>query len=343
MDLLLVTGAGASHNLGQPDAPLPLMPEWANALCTALNAAEPNLAARCGLAEGMDSQQFERALGELLRWEQMKFLNAKFAAMTNAPDPFREFDAQASHRLTVVRQVINSTLFAEFGQSRVDDGRATRAYSLLLEALGVERLVLATTNYDRSCEAALSNLGRHPDAGFRPEDSESLPKLEVANLVTSAKKQKRTACLHLHGAVGWYQKEGIVYDFKGGPEYNETLGAPVVLYPDPDKDPTSDAHVAALWDEFGVALGEIDHVLVLGHSLNDPTLVQALRNAAPKHLAVTYLNSDDEDEAAEREHLIELEFPDAITAPIEFGPEAWFSGKLEQFTGKPLGAPLSER
>lgn len=319
MDLLLVTGAGASHNLGQPDNPLPLMPEWADALCTALDKAESQLADRCRLAPGMGSEEFEKALGELLRWEQMKYLNASFAAMTDQPTAFQEFDGQATQRLAVVRLVINQTLYAQFGQDRVDDTAATTAYGSLLERLRVGRLVLATTNYDRSCEAALSSLGKYPDAGFRPEDSESLPKLEVTNLVKSAREGERTACLHLHGAVGWYQKDGIVYDFKGSHDYNETLGAPVVLYPDPEKDPTSDAHVAALWDEFRVALSITDHVLVLGHSLHDPVLVEELRAAKPERLAVTHL-AGAENEDGERARIEDV-LPGAIPIPMEFGPQ----------------------
>jgi SIR2-like domain len=322
MDLLLVTGAGASHNLGQPDNPLPLMPEWANALCTALNDAEPGLANRCRLSEGMDSEQFEEALGELLRWEQMKYLNGTFAEMTDNPGPFREFDGSATRRLAVVRLAINQTLYAQFGQARVDDTRATEAYRKLLERFGgVERLVFATTNYDRSCEAALSSLGMHPDAGFRAADSESLPRLEVTNLVASAKEENRTACLHLHGAVGWYQEDGIVYDYKGSHDFNETLGAPVVLYPDPEKDPTSDAHVAALWDEFRLALSVTDHVLVLGHSLHDPALIKAIRDAKPSRVAVTFFASNEpENERAEVERIEQI-FPGASVIGMEFGPE----------------------
>lgn len=319
MDLLLVTGAGASRELGKPEDPLPLMPDWANALCSALDGAESGLAGRCALSEGMGGEEFEEALGLLLRWEQMKYLNSRFAGLTDQPGQFQQLDGQASSRLGTIRQVIDRTLYEQFGQHRVDDERATTAYKSLLQRLDVHQLVLATTNYDRACEAALSRLGRKPDAGFRSDDSESVPKLQVAGLVASAREAESTACLHLHGAIGWYQKDGVVYDFRSGHEYNETLGTPVVLYPDPLKDPTSDAHVATLWEEFRLALADADHVLVLGHSLHDPALVNAIRSAKPKRLAVTNLMTAGDE--GEQRAWIEHQLPKAIHVRIDFGPE----------------------
>ncbi len=321
MDLVLVTGAGASHNLGREDKPLPLMPEWSDELCSALDAAESRLAHRCRLAPGMSSVEFETALGELLRWEAMKYLNPAFANLTDEPGHFQQLDGQATARLGTIRRVIDDTLYAQFGQERVDEARATKAYELLLERFAVGRLVLATTNSDRSCEVALSKLGRQSNAGFRAQDSESLERLEVANLVEKAREEHKTACLHLHGAVGWYQKDGVVYDYKGRHAFNQTLGSPVVLYPDPEKDPTSDQYVAALWDEFRVALSLTDRVLVLGHSLHDPVLVQELRAAKPKRLAVAfYTDTAPDSQAAQRAH-IEQQLPGAIQIGMDFGPQ----------------------
>lgn len=322
MDLVLVTGAGASHNLGHADKPLPLMPEWADVLCTALDAADGELARRCRLTPGMDSEEFEEALGELLRWESMKHLNRRFAQMTDDPNGFQALDQHADRRLAIVRRVINETLYGQFGQQRVHDGAATQAYNGLFNRLGgVQRLVLATTNYDRSCEAALSNLERHPDSGFRAADSESLPRLDVSNLVASCWEKERTACLHLHGAVGWYQEDGVVVDYKGSQPFNETLGAPVLLYPDPEKDPTSDAHVAALWREFRTALSLTRHVLILGHSLHDLALIAELQAAPPDRLGVAYhARNDPEFEVQERSRIEDL-LPGAIPIGMDFGPE----------------------
>lgn len=181
--------------------------------------------------------------------------------------------------------------------------------------------MLATTNYDRSCEAALSKLGKHPNAGFHTVDSETLERLEVSNLVKEARDNNQTACLHLHGAVGWYLSDGVVYDHKASDPFNETLGSPVVLYPDPEKDPTSDAHVEALWDEFRKALTATDHVLVLGHSLNDRVLVKELRAANVDHLAVSFYTDTDPGTQAKERARIEEQLPGAVQIGMDFGPE----------------------
>jgi len=126
--------------------------------------------------------------------------------------------------------------------------------------------------------------------------------------------------LHLHGAVGWYEQDGQVYDRSGDLPFNPTLGAPVVLYPDPDKDPTSDAAVDKLWREFREALDRASHVLVIGHSLNDPALVRAL-NALPSDtsVGVTVLEGTDDE-------WVRAKVPNALEIPARLGPELSISG-----------------
>lgn len=171
-------------------------------------------------------------------------------------------------------RTINATLYDQFGQGRVVDASATAAYSALLnEHLGVTELVIATTNYDRSAEAALHGLGMAVDTGFRAPLGRT-PILEPAGLVHE--REGRTPVIHLHGAVGWYERGGRIEDHYGDQPYNASLGTPVVLYPDPEKDPTSDAMVSELWREFEHALGSAEHVLLLGHSLHDPALLRVL-------------------------------------------------------------------
>jgi len=318
VDLLLITGAGASRNLGKTDEPMPLMDDWSNALVDALEAAERGLAARCGLRVSLSGTEFEEALGLLLRWEAFKYLNSHFAEMTDSASDFQRLDGTATQRLGTLRRVLDQTMYGLFGQERVDTEAAAAAYGNLLRELKVRTLAVATTNYDRSCEAALSALNRTPDTGFRIDDSESVPRLDVRGLIRRAIEGQRTPCLHLHGAIGWYQKDRIVYDHKADHPYNQTLGTPVVLYPDPQKDPTNDENVAALWDEFLVALAEADRVLVLGHSLHDPALIAAIRAAQPKKLGVTFLMSSD---APEEQARIREQLPGATPVPIEFGAE----------------------
>lgn len=80
---------------------------------------------------------------------------------------------------------------------------------------------------------------------------------------------------------------------------NRSLGDPVVLYPDPEKDPTGHDLVSDLWAELRQALEWSDHVLVLGHSLHDPALIRILREFVGKtKIAVTYADERDHDYAA---------------------------------------------
>ncbi len=104
------------------------------------------------------------------------------------------------------------------------------------------------------------------------------------------------------------------------PAYNPTLGAPVVLYPDPDKDPTSDAAVEMLWREFRLALERADRVLVVGHSLNDPALVREL-NAVPSDTRIAVTVLEGHDDAWVRKLL-----PHAIVIEVKFGPDLSMSG-----------------
>lgn len=318
MNLLLITGAGASRNLGEPDDPLPLMPDWSDALCTALDGAEQGLAAACHLAPGMSGEAFEEALGLLLRWQQVRHLEERFVGLggPNAGSVAGEVTQsrdRTTRRFQTIVGVINQTLYEQFGQMRVNDERAVEAYKALLDLqLDVSGLVVATTNYDRAGEAALAGLGKQVDTGFRNATGRT-PTFEMHGLVGSSNAEV-TPFLHLHGSVGWYERGGKVYDHAADQPFNPSLGTPVVLYPDPQKDPTNDATVSDLWAEFRAALGSADHVLVLGHSLHDPALVSAIRAAAPRKLAVTIFTDD-------QTKWVKKQLPSAIPMRMDFGPE----------------------
>jgi len=155
-------------------------------------------------------------------------------------------------------------------------------------------------------------MGKNVDTGFVYQHGRA-PVFRPEGLLS--RSGDRTPFLHLHGAVGWYERGGVVIDHYANLPYNETLGSPVVLYPDPEKDPTSDAIVSQLWHEFYVALDLADHVLLLGHSLHDPALIRALGAAAArKKVAVSYRSDRMFDRI--REHL-----PSAIPMRIDFGPD----------------------
>jgi hypothetical protein len=293
------------------------MQDWGDALCEALDAQEKSLAAACHLKPGMDAEEFEENLGLLLRWEQVRHLEEMFKGLGgNRANSWTNHVTQArtnmDRRMRTVMETVNSTLYALFGQRRVDDQRAESAYGNLLRELDEPDLVVATTNYDRAAEAALQSLGRQVDTGFRgpPERTRTLQPTGIV-----ADRESTTPVLHLHGAVGWYEREGTVEDHYGDLPYNASLGTPVILYPDPDKDPTSDAFVSLLWAEFRAALDEADAVLALGHSLNDRALVQELSRAAEsKKVAITFFSAG----GAPR---VKEVVADADPIQLDFGPE----------------------
>ncbi len=99
--------------------------------------------------------------------------------------------------------------------------------------------------------------------------------------------------LHLHGGVGWYreyqrgsilgppQSPRIFIPYLDDDRYRATY-PPAILYPDPKKDPHDiELGMDRLWNKFAEALETATHVLVVGHSLHDKPLLDAL--AEPVH------------------------------------------------------------
>lgn len=317
MKLVLITGAGASRQLAKDGSVMPLMTDWSDALCAALDEEEDSLAAACHLEPGMNSETFEKNLGLLLRWRQVRDLEKRFQGLGGGQagkhmQGIPKARANTNERLKTIMATLNRTLYDQFGQGNIDDERAASAYRALLASLGGPELVLATTNYDRSGEAALDALGHNIDTGFRHKAGRT-PMLQPKGIVRD--RLSATPLLHLHGAVGWYEKDNIVKDHNADEPFNPSLGAPVVLYPDPDKDPTSGAIVSQIWDEFRAALELADSVLVIGHSLHDPALVRTLKHTAKsKKVGISYLMPS---EAERVNKLIDK----AIPIHIDFGPQ----------------------
>lgn len=337
MRCVIVTGAGASRELGR-DNPLPLMGDWANALRDALNERTHGLADAIGLKAGMSGQQFESTLGTVLRWHDLWPLNEQFHGLGgdpvgSIPGPVRNAHRLEGERLQEIMTGINESLFSKFSAAEIDEDLAIEAYGNLLGILGNPNdLVVVTTNYDPAAEIALTGLGRDPDTGFdRPPGR--APILNPHGLVRSVRdRPEAVGVLHLHGAVGWYEKGGEVYEQHQDQPFNSTLGRPVVLYPDPDKDPTRDALVQALWVEFDEALADATHILVLGHSLHDPALVAKLRIAAQSaHVAVCVLGTPGEPAAGEPALMVDPKEGNRIlkmvpgrsnVLPVQFGPRS---------------------
>lgn len=263
----------------------------------------------------MKGPEFEENLGLLLKFEQARALIDRFA-------PLGRQDFLGEHgqvgrarelteaRLNSLKRILDATLYDEFGMDRVDDERAVEAFGALLDVCGTE-IVVATTNYDLSAEAALDALDFTVDTGFRASRGRT-PALNPVGLIEG--RGDATPVIHLHGAVGWYEKEGVVESHYADKPFNESLGSPVVLYPDPDKDPTNDAVVSQLWTEFHRALKEAKAVVVVGHSLHDPSLVRALKDAAQrKPVVISFFEKEDKKR-------IESIVPNAHALHLDFGP-----------------------
>jgi SIR2-like protein len=272
--------------------------------------------------------KFETNLGLLLRWQQVRHLEERFQDLGGPHagshlGQIEEARRYIDNRMGTVLEAINVTLYEQFGQRRIDDDKASEAFRVLLKHLGDPEIVLATTNYDRAGETALATLGHTVDTGFRHRPNRT-PVLEPAELGFGT----RTPVIHLHGAVGWYERDGSVGDFHADQPFNPSLGTPVVLYPDPDKDPTNDAVVSLLWAEFNNALIEADSVLVIGHSLHDPALVRALRRVtSAKPVVISYFDGNGLE-------IVESKLPGAIPIELDFGPEIVMDGILREMVEK---------
>lgn len=287
--LVLVTGAGASRQFGEGGRPLPLMADWSDALVTALDRSEPKLADTIGLRSGLRGEEFEEALGAFLRWTQTLDATERFLQVGRAEGGGLENEVpswlvRARQRSQVIIEAINSSLWSEFGLNRVDESKAVNTYGQLFKALdalpgGSTRLFSATTNYDRSGEVALSGVGFTGDTGARGGPGRT-QRLDVEAIEVWG-APSTVPHIHLHGAVGWYREPGGIRINPADEEYDNRR-TPAVLYPDPKKDPVGDveAGVHTLWSKLDDALHSATDVLVLGHSLHDAALLDALARCA---------------------------------------------------------------
>ncbi len=206
-----------------------------------------------------------------------------------------------------------------------------QAYGTLLGQLGVgyaDSIVYATTNYDVVSEYVIERLGGMPDWGEqRTLIASGEAPLRVDRLLDGMPRY--VPVLHLHGRIGWYRKEGGESYSGNVSRHLEGYGVPIVMLPDPEKVYNTDSVISALWSQFEEALQRARRVLVLGHSLNDRALVEALqRNVTPpERVAVTVLADSDQpthlaDEAAPAFQILSSELPAAAIVPIRFAQNA---------------------
>jgi hypothetical protein len=330
MNTLIVTGAGASRNLGTEGSTMPLMRDWAGTLCEALDAKESGLAQACGLDPEFDGPQFEEALGELLVWDRVRPLEKKFEplALNNfngqPKEKLRQARANTSDRLAKIKSAIHGTLYRQFSHVAVDDSKAVAAYDSLLKQLRKSDFAIATTNYDRSAESALLKLG-HPVVNGFVGDPPGRKVFEPSSL--GEMRGKGVTLLHLHGAVGWYARNGEVVLDNADEEHDDSRGSPVVLYPERGKKPSENVIVAELWQELEFAVQNARRVLVIGHSLHDEPLVEVLsRKQRGQKLAVSYYDGSDQKRVRQL-------LPEALPFKLDFGPEAKLSAKVLDYLG----------
>jgi hypothetical protein len=360
IDLVLVTGAGASREFGVNDSKVPLMADWSDSLVEKIGQRSWAYLEATKLEKGLGGSEFERRLGEFLQVAQalpkIKEVldpSLEFQAITGSlvRDTLREW-----HRITVshvgqIIELIRQSLYESFSHERMDLDAAARAYSMLLQQLGVsnvQSLVYATTNYDWVGEYAIERLGGRPDWGERRlmlRQGEA--QLEVEGILGGMPRY--VPVLHLHGRMGWYRRDDLIFG-NNTTAHSEGYGVPIVMLPDPDKVYSTDPVIFSLWNQFEEALRRAKRVFVLGHSLNDRPLVEALqRNVIPiERVAVTVLAGDNTPQklhasATDTAEVLARDLPAVSMVPIRFSQnqvtvrsavEAW-NDRLTKALGHP--------
>jgi hypothetical protein len=322
--------------MGSQGRQLPLMSDWNDILLSALEAREMGLAQLVGIRGGQPGPAFEQALGDFLAWQRILDLSARFfpfGLVDRYDNDVRRWKDKAESRSKAVVDTLRTTLYQEFSSARIDTVAATSAYKALFERFDLSQgatITVATTNYDPAVEVALAELDRRPDVGA-VDGPGGARWLHPQRLIDRC-RGTGVAVLHLHGKVGWYtQSDGQVRIEAGDHSYNESSGTPTVLMPDPSKNPLEEPAVKALWDELDLALSQATHCLVLGHSLNDPVLVEHIRTRAGGASKAVSVLPESQQHEPEPTHPMDL-LPGARQIPIRFGPEPDI-GSLEEWGG----------
>lgn len=328
IDLVLVTGAGASRSFGA-ERLFPLMRDFAHAIRAKVvetpNANTMVMNNMLPLDKGISGPEFERRLGQFLRQAEaframepllkpslnlFQIHQAVKGVQPSGKSALEEWHWFMQVVIDEMIEVINRTLFDLFA-SRINTDSAASGYGWLLTQLGItsakSSFVYATTNYDTVGESALKRLGYNIEWGRPPQlDASPDEVLRVDRLIE--RLPGIVPVLHLHGRVGWYIRR---LDLQRqvteliSPIYNKDSGVPVVVWPDDTKDASTYSAqpiIDSLWSQFRETLSRARKVLVLGHSLNDAFLIQAISANVPSdRLAVTVFGEGpDHDGVVER-------------------------------------------
>jgi len=339
IDMVVITGAGASAPLGRR-GPLPMMGAWSDALVKEINGLGSGRIEATGLELNLAPEKFEERLGHFLRsvnaFNQIKDLigpSAEFQQYGPQQQVIGVSTLDHWHSSTVqhlegITNAINRTLYKLFGEPQVDPDKAIEAYRDLFARLGLQptgsRWVFATTNYDTIGELVIHALGAMPDWGQPPRlDHNAEEPLNVDRLIEGLPRY--VPVLHLHGRIGWFRRPGGRIYGSSATHYDPGFGTPIVMLPDPQKDYGSDAVIQSIWLQFEDVLSRAKRVFILGHSLHDTALVDALkRHVQPSlRLAVSVYagpgNGTEPDvTATEVARKVEREL-NGIVVPMRFG------------------------
>jgi hypothetical protein len=312
LNVLVITGAGASANLGVDDTALPMMGGWADDLIPRLGYA----AGQLGLAPNTDGPTFEQIIGRFLNSsrslpavEALGFMGEMTNLLGNTPGSsggnFLAWQSTARTNIESLNQQLWESLWRNFGRRRVDGKKAGAAYGALHDLIRESRgedgspcyIAHVTTNFDPAIEMAIG-VSTYPSTepldGFAASTGYGRPRW-APNLLTTgrANSDGRIPVVHIHGAVGWYfdpDDENVIQRRPSDDDFDPRL-SPALLLPDDTKRPDLfPVPLIQVWEQFQILLREATHVFVMGHSLHDTYLVNAIKDAA-KPTAVMSLGS----------------------------------------------------
>ncbi len=135
--LVIITGAGASVNLGREGKKLPQMGGWAAHLCKSLDAYKDVL----GLRVDMTGEEFESKVGAFLRCSR-SLADCKSYVQLGVPNPssdsvqqYEQWFQQAELACGQIERALFESLHELFGLDQIDAFAAKTAYERLLGIL----------------------------------------------------------------------------------------------------------------------------------------------------------------------------------------------------------------
>lgn len=302
LNVLIITGAGASANLGVDDTALPMMKGWAADLVPRLGFVADQL----GLTENTDGLNFEAIIGRFLNFSNAldsvtaTNLGALLGDQTNvvgnagrnvSGGNFALWAGTAQSNVAIFNQRLWESLWENFGRDRIDGSKADRAYSALhalIRESGEEGqpcyIAHATTNFDTAIEVAIQeSIGLELLDGFTQVSGNARQRW-APNLLTASRldSDARVPVAHLHGAVGWYfdRRDRNSIERRPSDDGLDDRMTPALLLPDDTKRPDLFPRpLVEVWEQFIILLQQATHVFMIGHSLHDQHLVKAINDA----------------------------------------------------------------